>query len=340
MLAALPKSFLVTGFTIRQGWIGKSVYFFGEKMVEFTGKKMKLLLFLALWVFAAFSNFNRSYAEQLTIQPGAGDGKDSYISQRGYEEDKNFGNSEGIYVGYDDCERSLIQFDLVLIPPNASISYAELYLYLMGSYDDQETEIYVHRITNFWKEQEVTWKERYREKRWNSQGGDFDWTVESSVSLMGKSSGWVSWDVTKTVKGWFNREYINFGFLLSQDINNRNENRFLSSDTPWEDYRPKLVISYKLIETPAEPVPSVRVYPNPFKPTAGHSEVKFINLPLGASVKIFSIGGAIIATLQEKDEKANWDVRDNEGKKVSSGFYLYLIETERERQYGKIVILR
>lgn len=314
-------------------------------MVEFMRNRMKLLLFLVFWLLAIFSNFTYSYAELLTIQPGPEDGKDSYISKWCGGQSKNFGNSEDIYVGYYDCNRGLLRFDLSSIPPDASISSAELYLYLKTSSDGDDdyhnTKIYLHRITNFWKEEEVTWKDRYRKERWDSEGGDFDWTIESSVSVRDKSSGWVSWGVTRTVKDWFNEKYINFGFLLRQNAYNKKENRFFSSNIPWVNYRPKLVISYKLKETPPEPVPpSVKVYPNPFKPTLGHSEVKFVNLPSGASVRIFSIDGEIVRILREKDGKANWDVKDDEGEKVSSGFYLYHIETDRERHSGKIVIIR
>jgi len=319
-------------------------------MVNSMRNRIKLLIFSIFWVVSIFSNFTYSYAEQLTIQPGPEDGKDSYISKWCGGQSKNFGDSEDIYVGYYDCNRGLLQFDLSSIPPEASISSAELYLYLKTSSDGDDDyhniKICLHRITNFWKEEEVTWKDRYRKESWDSEGGDFDWTIESAASLMDKTSGWVSWDVTRTIKDWFNEKYINFGFLLRQNAYNKKENRFFSSDIPWVHYRPKLVVSYELKETPPQPVPpepvspSVKVYPNPFKPTAGHSEVKFVNLPSGASVRIFCIDGGIIKTLQEKEGKANWDVKDDEGEKVSSGFYLYHVETNREHQSGKIVIIR
>jgi len=314
-------------------------------MVNSMGNRIRLLLFSTFLLLAIFSNFTHSYAEQLTIQPGPEDGKNSYISKWCGGQSKNFGDSEDIYIGYYDCNRGLLQFDLSSIPPDASISSAELYLYLKTSSDGDDdyhnTKIYVHRVTNFWKEEEVTWKDRYRKERWDSQGGDFDWTIESSVSLMGKSSGWVSWGVTRTVKDWFNEKYINFGFLLRQNAYNKKENRFFSSDIPWEHYRPKLVISYKLNETPPEPVsPSVKVYPNPFKPSEGHTEITFTNLPSGASVKIFHIEGRIMATLEEEAGEAKWNVKDSEGNKVSSGFYLYRIESAKGNQTGKVVIIR
>ena len=311
-----------------------------EEKVEFMKNKIKVLFFLLFWILIIFSNFKDFYAEELTIQPGPRDGKDSYISKWRGEQQKNFGNRENIYVGYYDCKRGLLQFNLLSIPPDASISTAELYLYLEGSsYGYHNKKIYVHRITNFWKEKEVTWKERYRKERWNSPGGDFDWAIESSVSLRDTRSGWISWDVTRAVKDWFNGKYNNFGFLLRQDIYDRGEIYFLSSDTEWLAYRPRLEVSYEL-EGVTPSIPSAKVYPNPFKPTLGHTEVKFVNLPSGASVKIFHIEGRIIRTLKEKDGEAKWNVKDSEGNNVSSGFYLYRIEREKERQTGKIVIIR
>ena len=311
-----------------------------EEKVEFMKNKIKVLFFLLFWILIIFSNLRDFYAEELTIQPGPRDGKDSYISKWRGEQQNNFGNRENIYIGYYDCKRGLLQFNLSSIPPDASISTAELYLYLEGgSYGYHNKKIYVHRITNFWKEKEVTWKERYRKERWNSPGGDFDWAIESSVSLRDTRSGWISWDVTRAVKDWFNGKYNNFGFLLRQDIYDRGEIYFLSSDTEWQAYRPRLEVSYKL-EGVTPSIPSAKVYPNPFKPTLGHTEVKFVNLPSGASVKIFHIEGRIIRTLKEKDGEAKWDVKDSEGNNVSSGFYLYRIEREKERQTGKIVIIR
>jgi hypothetical protein len=314
------------------------------------GCRIKPLLLLTLWVVVIFFNLDHLYAEQLTIQPGPEDGDDSYISELCGEDKKNFGYSEELYIGYYDCKRILLHFDLSPVPSSATVSSAELSLYLntrsCGGNDYQNTKIYLHRITNFWKEGEVTWKDRYKKERWDSPGGDFDWCIESSVSLTNMSSGWVSWNVTRIIKDWFSGEYVNFGFLLRQEKYNRNENRFFSSEIPWVEFRPKLVITYELKEAPPEEAPPepvsapIKVYPNPFKPTAGHTEVKFINLPSAAVVKIFNIEGAIIKTLQEKGGEAKWDVKDNQGNNMSSGFYLYLIETERKRQTGKIVVIR
>jgi len=307
------------------------------------GNRIKLLLFLVFWLLAIFLNSTYLYAKQKqhTIQPGSDNGMDTYISKGCGDEHKNFGDKEDMVMGNRDNKRILLRFDLASIPPDAIISSAELQVCLATQYKFTQKVIYVHRIKGFWKDKEVTWYENKEKHNWTMPGGDFDWAIESAVSLNGYRYGWVSWDVTRAVKDWFDDKDINFGFLLKQDSNDWDEIWFLSSDLEWEAYRPRLVISYEAEEVTPGPVsPTIKVCPNPFKPAAGHTEVRFINLPSGAVVKIFHIEGAIIRTLQEEGGEAKWDVKDNEGNNVSSGFYLYRIESDKKRQTGKIVIIR
>lgn len=310
-------------------------------------ERIKFLTLLVFCVLAILLNFSRSYAKQHTIQPGPDKGWDSYISKGYGDEVRNFGSKQDMAVGKRDTKRVLIRFDLTSIPPDAIISSAELQVCLAGEYYfHQMRVIYVHKITGFWKDGEVTWNQSQEKRNWRSPGGDFDWEIESAKSLMGKNYGWVSWDVTRTIKDWLDGKYVNFGFLLKEQNCENEEIWFLSSELEWEDYRPRLVISYEVGGISPEPPPPaptsslIKVYPNPFKPSEGHTEVTFSNLPSGASVKIFHIEGSIIATLKEEGGKATWKVKDSEGNEISSGFYLYRIESDKNRQTGKVVIIR
>ncbi|MFB0527974.1 MAG: T9SS type A sorting domain-containing protein, partial [bacterium] len=92
--------------------------------------------------------------------------------------------------------------------------------------------------------------------------------------------------------------------------------------------------------TPEPVSPAIKVYPNPFKPSEGHTEITFTNLPSGASVRIFHMEGRIIATLEEAAGEAKWNVEDNGGDKISSGLYLYRVESSKGNQTGKVVIIR
>jgi len=312
--------------------------------------RIKALSFLIFCVVVIFCNFTHSHAKQSkkhTIQPGPEKGRDSHISKGLGDEMKNFGSKESMGVGQKDTKRILLRFDLTPIPPDAIISSAELELCLAEDYDlDEQRVIFVHRITGFWKDKEVTWNQRVEKRNWSTVGGDFDSEIENAKSLIGRNYGWVSWDVTRTIKDWLKGEYVNFGFLLKEPNCENDAIWFLSSEVEWEAYRPRLVISYE-IETAGEEeeeeepgAPAIKVYPNPFKPSEGHTEITFTNLPSGASVKIFHIEGRIIATLKEEAGEAKWKVKDSEGNNISSGFYLYRIESNKRHQTGKVVIIR
>ncbi|MFB0526097.1 MAG: DNRLRE domain-containing protein [bacterium] len=307
------------------------------------GNRTKVLSLLVFCVLAIFCIVTHSYAKQHTIQPGPDKSRDSHISKGLGEEMKNFGSKENMGVGQNDTKRVLIRFDLPSIPPDAIISSAELQLCLAEDYTFyQKKVIYVHRITGFWKDKEVTWNRRVENRDWKNAGGDFDEEIESAKSLIGRNYGWVSWDVTRAIEEWLKGEYVNFGFLLKENCD-IDTVWFLSSEVEWEAYRPRLVISYETeaICPEPEPVsPSIKAYPNPFKPSEGHTEITFANLPSGASVKIFHMEGRIITTLKEAAGEAKWYVKDSEGNKVSSGLYIYRVESSKGNQTGKVVIIR
>ncbi len=311
-------------------------------MVNFMKSKIMLLSLLMFCGLVILWNSSYSYAKKQTIQPGPEKSRDSHISKGLGDEMKNFGIEENMGVGQQDTKRILIRFDLTSIPPDAIISSAVLQLCLAQDYYfGQKRVIYAHKITGFWKDKEVTWNQSIEKRNWRLPGGDFDSELESAKSFIGKAYGWVSWDVTRTVKDWLEGKYINFGFLLKEHNCDNEAVWFLSSELEWEAYRPKLVITYEAEGICPEPVsPSIKAYPNPFKPSEGHTEITFTDLPSGASVKIFHLEGRIMATLQETAGEAKWNVEDSEGNKVSSGLYLYRIESAKGNQTGKVVIIR
>lgn len=85
--------------------------------------------------------------------------------------------------------------------------------------------------------------------------------------------------------------------------------------------------------------------PNPRK-------IEFRNLPEKATIKIFSLSGDLIATLNhEPDEEGNqfgsiaWDQRSQSGLLVAPGLYVYVVESSTEgstgsRANGKLMIIR
>ncbi|UCB52776.1 MAG: T9SS type A sorting domain-containing protein, partial [Candidatus Zixiibacteriota bacterium] len=84
-------------------------------------------------------------------------------------------------------------------------------------------------------------------------------------------------------------------------------------------------------------------YPNPFNPET----IIQYDLPRGHEVEIvvYNILGQKVRTLLEEYQKAGrhrvlWDGRDDKGKEVSSGIYLYRIKTAEFAQTKKMVLLR
>ena len=78
----------------------------------------------------------------------------------------------------------------------------------------------------------------------------------------------------------------------------------------------------------------ISVFPNPFLGTAifsGYSEqsfVRFTNLPVQVTLRIFSLGGVYVRRLEKNDDNPwlDWDLKNNAGEQVSSGVYIAHLE--------------
>jgi peptidoglycan/xylan/chitin deacetylase (PgdA/CDA1 family) len=89
-------------------------------------------------------------------------------------------------------------------------------------------------------------------------------------------------------------------------------------------------------------VESVRVYPNPWRADL-HSGafVTIDNLPPGSEVRIFTVTGRSVKTIDAPDGVGRWDLSNDSGARVSSGVYLYLItDGQGRREKGSVVIVR
>src|SRR5439155_24505374 len=73
---------------------------------------------------------------------------------------------------------------------------------------------------------------------------------------------------------------------------------------------------------------SVRVYPSPWKRTEhANKDIIFDGLNAGSTVKIFTIAGQHVMTLQAAGSQTSWPapLKNDHGDNVASGIYLYLI---------------
>lgn len=83
------------------------------------------------------------------------------------------------------------------------------------------------------------------------------------------------------------------------------------------------------------------VFPNPFV-TAGSEALTFTGLPLGAALRIYTVAGEPVASLQVDPGRASmtWNGQNDSGFLVASGIYFYLAEGESgERTRGRFAVV-
>ncbi len=81
-------------------------------------------------------------------------------------------------------------------------------------------------------------------------------------------------------------------------------------------------------------------YPVPFRPNAGlgHRRIKFTNLSPQCVIKVYTVAGELVKTIEETDGDGfndSWD-----GSDAVSGAYLYIIDNGTDRKTGQLVIIR
>lgn len=84
------------------------------------------------------------------------------------------------------------------------------------------------------------------------------------------------------------------------------------------------------------------VFPNPFRPSRGHTYLKLSNLPAGAHIKIFTATGRLLKELDADaaGQVLNWNGSDRDGRALASGVYLAVIEGTGGRRTIKFAVQR
>ncbi|MFK7816958.1 MAG: DNRLRE domain-containing protein, partial [Gammaproteobacteria bacterium] len=173
-------------------------------------------------------------------------GKDTFIEGESGHTDHNKGNDNHIVIKSETNkpERGLIQFDLTKIPSNTKILNAILELHLSDSKGSSQ-DIFIHRVTDDWVEEEVTWEIKRSGffQNWSPQGGEY--VAQVSGLFSADSVGWKSAEITQLVQDWVKAPSINNGMiLLSMPASGNNEKIFTSSDQGDVALHPKLTITY------------------------------------------------------------------------------------------------
>ena len=87
----------------------------------------------------------------------------------------------------------------------------------------------------------------------------------------------------------------------------------------------------------------VKVYPNPYiYGRSSSSRITFVNLPEKATIQIYTLTGELVRTIQAEPMagRASWDLKNESGRPVGGGIYIYLVKGEMGKARGRIVILK
>ncbi len=77
--------------------------------------------------------------------------------------------------------------------------------------------------------------------------------------------------------------------------------------------------------------------------TENNRLMKFIHLPQRCTIRIFTLAGDIVTTLEHDDPytgEAEWNLLSGSNRAVASGLYIFTVESDLGRQVGKFVLIR
>ncbi len=189
------------------------------------------------------------YESEFEIQPGASAGKDVYldsslgISNTGTWTTMTVTNASSLYI------RPMVQFDLSSLPPG-NIKDAKVWLYRSGGHATTSATVNLHRVTQTWIEGDgsvlsgANWPSYDGTNSWpvNTNGGDFDTSIEDTKTVVAGTNAWYYWDVTDLVGEWESGTYINYGMIFQAD--DGSEYQYLvSSDNSDSSKHPKLIVN-------------------------------------------------------------------------------------------------
>lgn len=194
---------------------------------------------------------------QLTLQPDASAGKDSYLHS--VESDTNYGTTAFDLVGVSNSKsgarkyRFIIDFDISGIAAGSTITAVTFTLTRESS--TQDVDYWARRITqSAWTEAGVTWNKYDGTTAWAAAGGDYTSTDQSSASSIG-ANDLIFNDaglVAQAQEALDNQAGIMRILVMGQDESNVSKGkRFYSSDDATAANRPKLELTYTLPSTGA-----------------------------------------------------------------------------------------
>jgi hypothetical protein len=107
--------------------------------------------------------------------------------------------------------------------------------------------------------------------------------------------------------------------------------------------------SYKIVGSQAErDITTIRVVPNPYlgqaswETSEGVRKLQFVNLPEECSIRIYTLAGELIRTLEHANGTGteDWNMLSEGGRGIASGVYLYNVQSDYGHFTGKFAVIK
>jgi hypothetical protein len=221
---------------------------------------------------------------------------------------------EGYHCSACIDQRALIRFDLSAVPVSADIGEAKLSLYVYDQPRPGTHLINVHRINQAWDENNATWYKATASGQWIKKGSDFTATPVASYTYTPAIKVWHTVDLTAQIKEFRKNPQSDFGIILYMEPAMFTV-RYVSSNSPDQQFRPKLAIVYsdvKITNRATPPANTQLTYipgRNAITVRAGRPGLR--------SVSLMSMQGRMLARSDFGDGNASIDIS-----KVPAGIFV------------------
>ena len=84
------------------------------------------------------------------------------------------------------------------------------------------------------------------------------------------------------------------------------------------------------------------LFPDPCVSSEGHTHITFTDLSAVCTIEIYTLSGDRVRKIVETDGDGQvvWDLKNDLGKDLTGGMYLYIITSTEEVKEGKLLIAR
>ena len=233
-------------------------------------------------------------------------------------------------------ERIMIKFDLSQFT-GQSIESATLNLNrFMGCPQGGTTSTNFYAITEDWDE--VTWNSHIH--------AQYDSYVWASYGF--NVNGWHNIEITQLVQAWIDEDFENYGLLIKAQTGSK-FSKFYSKEHSNSNLHPYLEVDYTPVSISNNLIQGTIInlqnYPNPFNPSTTISFSISRKDVENAKIEIYNIKGQKVKQLINDQLTAGqhsviWNGKDDSGKSVGSGLYLYKLKTRDKELTKKMLLLK